>query len=91
LIIVKYRKLEFVVNCCVCGENAKYKCPNCKKHFCSISCSKAHKIECSKSPKLNSPQVSKFDFLRSIPEIVRQLNDSNLQEIISRIDSDENQ
>ncbi|XP_053562812.1 zinc finger HIT domain-containing protein 3 isoform X2 [Bombina bombina] len=34
--------------CCVCSsESPKYKCPGCRAKYCSVSCCKKHKDECS--------------------------------------------
>ncbi|XP_051515099.1 uncharacterized protein znhit6 [Myxocyprinus asiaticus] len=39
-------KRKIALSCCeVCGsEEAKYRCPNCMKHTCSLACVKRHKM-----------------------------------------------
>jgi len=44
--------------CCVCLEWAsKYKCPRCRKPFCSVKCNKVHKEECKGQPNENGAKV----------------------------------
>ncbi|KAL6426777.1 hypothetical protein ACFW04_009246 [Cataglyphis niger] len=39
--------------CCICEkEDAPYKCPICKKPYCSVTCCKEHKSQICEPPKL---------------------------------------
>ena len=41
--------ITFKMNCKVCSVNeSKYKCPTCKILYCSLTCYKTHKQDCSK-------------------------------------------
>jgi len=84
--------------CCVCREKkGEYKCPKCKKLYCSVACSKIHKEECKESTEesinsevSNLEAQSPFEEFRKHPNIIKALGDPRLQKIIREIDSAKN-
>ncbi|XP_011506429.1 PREDICTED: zinc finger HIT domain-containing protein 3 [Ceratosolen solmsi marchali] len=48
--------------CCICEfENAKYKCPKCKKFYCSVACCSKHKENCTGSIESNNCDIENSD------------------------------
>lgn len=76
------------MDCAVCRQPGKYKCPECKRPTCSLGCSQAHKeqFQCSGS-KVRTRFVPTKDFSLShlnsdvclITDIARQTNSAHKQ------------
>lgn len=92
-----------MATCIVCAkENPAYRCPSCMERYCSVSCSKEHKITCSppeKAPesvtkaettKSDSEQPEEqliYDKIANDPEIKNLLRSTALQEHLQLVAS----
>ncbi|XP_014474112.1 PREDICTED: zinc finger HIT domain-containing protein 3 [Dinoponera quadriceps] len=81
---------ERIKICCVCKKkDVPYKCPTCRKPYCSVACCKEHKAQVCEPPKvsanLEEPQESNnikqrylFPTEDTVPvEKLEKLRDSN--------------
>ncbi|CAG9786823.1 unnamed protein product [Diatraea saccharalis] len=52
-------------NCVLCNEPSKYKCPVCRKPYCSVACCKLHRANPCTAPDVStieSPKKQNIDY-----------------------------